>query len=224
MALVENFENVVADEEVEEQSEHNHENGVSVIAADSLLNRDHPLKCPWGFWFLSSQKNQDWMDRLSNICTLTTAEEFWALIDRIRPPSVMLMCDYSLFRGDIQPVWEVPENKDGGRLVCVLAKHELEVLNEIWLKLMLGLIGNYFEELTPYICGAVCSIRQKGSKISLWTSSTNDEGTNKKIGIALRNLWLHHFPQFFQQRPIFFEAHADAQSKQSSVAPHKFIV
>jgi len=164
------------------------------------------------------------MDRLSNICTLTTAEEFWALIDRIRPPSVMLMCDYSLFRGDIQPVWEVPENKDGGRLVFMLLKHELDLLNDVWLKLMLGLIGNHFEELTQYICGAVCSIRQKGSKISLWTSSTNDETINRKLGLAMRSLWSQHFPNVFGQRPIYFEAHADAQSKQSSVAPHKFTV
>lgn len=29
----------------------------------------------------------------------------------------MQQCDYSLFKYKIQPVWEEPENKEGGRIV-----------------------------------------------------------------------------------------------------------
>lgn len=29
----------------------------------------------------------------------------------------MIGCDYNFFRGDIEPLWEVKENKDGGRLI-----------------------------------------------------------------------------------------------------------
>lgn len=39
------------------------------------------------------------------------------------------------------------------------------LLNELWLKLMLAMIGNYFGDLTDLICGAVCSSRNKGSKV-----------------------------------------------------------
>lgn len=36
----------------------------------------------------------------------------------------------------------------------------------MWMKLMLGMIGGYFGDLIESICGAVCSSRQKGSKVS----------------------------------------------------------
>jgi hypothetical protein len=35
----------------------------------------------------------------------------------------------------------------------------------MWMKLMLGMIGGYFGDLIESICGAVCSSRQKGSKV-----------------------------------------------------------
>lgn len=41
----------------------------------------------------------------------------FSFIDRIRPPSVMQQCDYSLFKYKIQPVWEEKENVQGGRLI-----------------------------------------------------------------------------------------------------------
>jgi hypothetical protein len=46
-----------------------------------------------------------------------------------------------------------------------LAKQDQQLLNDLWLKLMLAMIGHYFGDVDDQICGAVCSSRQKGSKV-----------------------------------------------------------
>jgi len=187
-----------------------------IISSDSVLNKSFPLKYPWGFFFLSNDKNLDWMKRLSRICTLNTVEEFWAFVDRIRQPSIMPQCDYSLFKYEIEPVWEVPENVNGGRLVFQLQKPEPHIFDELWLKLMLGMIGDYFGEETKSLCGAVCSSRQKGSKISLWTTNAEDDDTNKEIGNKLKALWGPFNKDGPEAIRIHYEVHRECQSKTTS--------
>lgn len=79
----------------------------------------------------------------------------------------MSQCDYSLFKYQIRPVWEEEQNVRGGRIVYQLAKQEQQLLNELWTKLMLAMIGNFFGSVDDEICGAVCSSRQKGSKVAV---------------------------------------------------------
>ncbi|KAI6243762.1 Eukaryotic translation initiation factor 4E-1A-like, protein [Aphelenchoides fujianensis] len=87
------------------------------ISPDSVLHKSLPLKYRWKFWYLDGDKQKDWMHRLHDLCVLSTVEDFWALIDRIRKPSNLPQCDYSLFKEAIPPVWEEPDNKSGGRIV-----------------------------------------------------------------------------------------------------------
>ncbi|CAD5227612.1 unnamed protein product [Bursaphelenchus okinawaensis] len=193
-----------------------------LISADSVLNHSFPLKDVWHFWYLDAKKNLDWLARLHDVCQIESVESFWALMDHIRPPSAMFNCDYALFRDNVQPVWEVDENKDGGRLVLQIQKSELDCLNELWERLLVALIGNRFREYTSSVCGAVCNIRQKGSKITLWTSKAAEMEVNKCIGTILREVWEESHPQFIHNRKIKYESHADSQSKQGSATPHKF--
>ncbi|CAD5234948.1 unnamed protein product [Bursaphelenchus xylophilus] len=209
------------EEEVEDGSE-SVESPEAIIPVTSVLNQAFPLKDVWSFWYLDNRKSLDWLERLHNICKIDSVESFWALMDHIRPPAVMFHCDYSLFRDDIQPVWEVDENREGGRLVLLIQKSEMEYLNELWEKLLVALIGNRFREHTSSVCGAVCNIRQKGSKITLWTSKASDVESNKAIGGILREVWEESHPRFIEKRRIRYESHADAQSKQGSATPHKF--
>ena len=62
-------------------------------------------------------------------------------------------------------MWEVPENRDGGRLVLSVDKNRADLLDTLWTELLYALVGNMFGDDTPSICGAVCNIRNKGSKV-----------------------------------------------------------
>ena len=92
-------------------------------------------------------------------------QEHYSFYDSIRPPSSCIGCDYNLFKENISPMWEVPENRDGGRLVLSVDKNRADLLDTLWTELLYALVGNMFGDDTPSICGAVCNIRNKGSKV-----------------------------------------------------------
>lgn len=73
-------------------------------------------------------------------------------------------------------MWEDPANAHGGRWVLTLreqsnmagarAAHEA-LLDRSWMWLVLGLIGEHFDD-DDQVTGAVCSLRAKGDRITLW--------------------------------------------------------
>uniref|UniRef100_A0A915EHH4 EIF-4F 25 kDa subunit n=1 Tax=Ditylenchus dipsaci TaxID=166011 RepID=A0A915EHH4_9BILA len=196
----------------------------STIPQSLILNQIHPLKNRWTLWFLNNKKELDWVKRLKNVCELKTVEEFWALYDNIRPPSALVGCDYNLFKDDIQPMWEVPQNKSGGRLIVVVEKSRADLLDCWWLELLIALIGEQFGEDSDQICGAVCNIRQKGSKISLWTTDAKNDDANRRIGVVMKNR-LMAVPQAKGSIiKVCYEDHTDVQIKQSSAIQSRLII
>jgi len=96
--------------------------------------------------------------------------------------------DYFLIRDYIRPQKEDCKNKNGGRWIYDIAwdksKHHLisQHTEQVWLKLILSLIGNHFQETEYFICGIVLSIRHYNNKISIWTTNWKDEETILTIG------------------------------------------
>merc|ERR1719506_146609 len=85
------------------------------------------------------------------------------------PPSKLENVDYSLFKDGISPAWEDPGVKNGGRWVVKLEKVKAQSLDELWLSLMLALIGEEFWDVGgDLVCGAIVSVRARASKIALW--------------------------------------------------------
>ncbi|VDN18487.1 unnamed protein product [Gongylonema pulchrum] len=123
----------------------------------------------WTLWYLNDQRDKSWEKRLKMVETFSTVEEFWALYLNIKTPSMLpSACDYNVFKKDIQPMWEVPENSKGGRwLVTIDKSRHHELLDLIWLEVLLAVIGEQFGEYTKDICGVVVNIRNKGSKVSI---------------------------------------------------------
>ncbi|KAL7074074.1 hypothetical protein ACQ4LE_006713 [Meloidogyne hapla] len=192
----------------------------SSISTTSRLRQEHRLKTRWTFWYLNPDRDLTWLERLKKVCTIESAESFWALFDNIRPPTgVQSGCDYNFFKQDIQPVWEVPENKDGGRLIVTIDKSKIEHLDVLWLELLVALIGEQFGRDSEYICGAVCNIRSKGHKICLWTKDAEAEDVNRRIGTILKSR--------FQDTTncnirVNYEEHNVSQHKSSSATQVRF--
>jgi hypothetical protein len=46
--------------------------------SSKLAFNEHPLKAEWTLWFLNEHKQLQWMDRLKNVCTIKSVEQFWA--------------------------------------------------------------------------------------------------------------------------------------------------
>lgn len=49
-----------------------------MIPTSSELIKSHELKDRWTLWFLNNKKDMDWLQRLKQVATLSTAEKFWS--------------------------------------------------------------------------------------------------------------------------------------------------
>ena len=137
--------------------------------------------------------------------TPTQVESFWSLWTHLQPPSNLVpTTDYLLFHSGVRrPVWEDPLNLSGGKWIIRLKKG---VSDRIWEDLILGIIGDQFDECTPdreheegndandswseggenaeewpEICGATLSVRQSEDILSVWNRVDRDMKLREKI-------------------------------------------
>uniref|UniRef100_A0A1I8ASD3 EIF-4F 25 kDa subunit n=1 Tax=Steinernema glaseri TaxID=37863 RepID=A0A1I8ASD3_9BILA len=197
---------------------------ISAGSSDKEEPKFHPLRTEWTMWYLDDHKQKNWMERLHEVHTFDTIEVFWSLMNAVPAPSRLNhACDYNVFRNKIQPVWEEPENKDGGRwLIETDQRMEADQINLIWTEILMAMIGEQFGQDSDNICGIVCNVRNKGSKISVWTSDADDRDANTRIGHVLKEKLMDlELPD--GRRPVFsalrYEVHEDVQQKTSSLAP-----
>uniref|UniRef100_A0A183FY12 eIF-4F 25 kDa subunit n=1 Tax=Heligmosomoides polygyrus TaxID=6339 RepID=A0A183FY12_HELPZ len=180
------------------------------------------LKQKWTYWYLNDDRQACWEDRLKPVCTFSTVEEFWALYNNIRPPSGLnCLCDYNVFKNGIQPMWEVPENRKGGRWLITIEKGRPgEIMDLIWLEILIAMIGEQFGEDMDLICGLVCNVRGKGSKVSDECVDWSAEEGNLRIGQVLKQKLLGAEVPPGCATPLFdwlkYEDHDSCQKKSGS--------
>ncbi|CAI4226755.1 unnamed protein product [Auanema sp. JU1783] len=201
-----------------------------VVSLPRTVESLHPLMRTWTYWYLNDDRSSDWEDRLKPVCTFKTVEEFWALYNNIRPPSgLSSTCDYNVFKENIQPMWEVPQNQNGGRWLINIDKNRpAELMDLIWLEILIAMIGEQFGEDMEYICGLVCNVRSKGSKISVWTKDCNAEEVNMRIGQVLKQKLLSADVPKNMPNPLFdilrYEDHDSCQKKSGSTVKAKLSI
>jgi len=151
----------------------------------------HPLETPWTFWFdcRSSQprragEKEAYESNLFKIGEVQTVEEFWRYFGNLHAPSkLMNNSNYHFFKSHIKPLWEDPNNKNGGKWIINI-KNDDELLDKCWENVVLALIGETLEAGSD-VCGAVLSRRRSGDKIAVW-NGTQDDAT--VIGEKLKDL------------------------------------
>uniref|UniRef100_A0A1A9WX14 EIF-4F 25 kDa subunit n=1 Tax=Glossina brevipalpis TaxID=37001 RepID=A0A1A9WX14_9MUSC len=118
----------------------------------------HPFQNTWTLWYLENDGFQSWLDMQTVIMSFNNAEDFWSLYNHIKPPSyIKIGSDYSQLKEAIRPMWEDAANKEGGRWVITLNyTPETKAVN-LWLDVILYLIGGVFDH-SDQICGAVVDV------------------------------------------------------------------
>ncbi|CAG0893096.1 unnamed protein product [Darwinula stevensoni] len=144
----------------------------------------HPLQNTWTLWFFKNDRTKAWEENQVEITSFATVEDFWALYNYIEVASHLPAgTDYSLFKKGIKPMWEDDRNKKGGRWLLNLNKSQrFADLDNLWLEVLLCLIGEAFEDESEEMCGAVVNIRNKGDKIGVWTATSEKPESVMKIG------------------------------------------
>jgi len=143
-----------------------------------------PLHSTWCLWVLlhSQGAKESWQKSQMNIHTFSAVEDFWRLFNNIKSPSKLGIIDFSVFKKDIAPAWEDETCRRGGRWVAKIDKSvRPQDFDELWLNVVLTIIGESLGEAGSCICGAVVSSRNKTSKMALWISEREEE---KALGIG----------------------------------------
>lgn len=180
----------------------------------------HPLENAWTLWYFKQDKSvRNWEDNQKKVHSVSYAEDFWSLYNHIESASdIPSGCDYSLFKEDIKPMWEDKKNEKGGKWVVKVEKHHrANCLENMWLEVLLCLIGDMFPAQGRLVNGAVVNVRPKVDRISLWLSEVNAEKEIIDIGKHLKDIL------DFDGR-IEFEVHAETATKKSSFVRSKYDV
>ena len=185
---------------------------------NNILSKN-PLQNVWSMWYFKADRSKSWEENQKEVTTFSSVEGFWSLYNHMEFASNLNVgCDYSLFKSGIMPMWEDPQNKDGGRwLISVEKRFRGVYLDTFWLEIMMCLIGEAFSEFGNIVNGAVVNVRHKGDKISLWLTEADDEEAVLSIGKVLKSrLGLGH--------QISFVVHKDIMYKSSSAVPTKYVI
>jgi translation initiation factor 4E len=79
------------------------------------------LQHKWTLWYddpalAKANPKENWEDNLKKIATFESVEDFWGLLNNLKKPSeIPAGSNYHLFKEGIKPMWEVEENKTGGK-------------------------------------------------------------------------------------------------------------
>jgi len=175
----------------------------------------HNLTHTWCLWALMrdpSSTKDDWHGSQMNVGAFATIEDLWRLFDNVRRPSQLGTVDFSMFKKDIHPAWEDETCKHGGRWIAKMERIRPQDLDEIWMNLVLTIVGESFHEVGGHmVCGAVVSARSKNSKVALWVARS-DEKEVKPIGHAFAAVLRHtasftgdiHFEKFSEGGKAMF--------------------
>ncbi|ETV95132.1 hypothetical protein H310_11401 [Aphanomyces invadans] len=118
-----------------------------------MADMTHPLHTAWSIWELREMSKGNYADKLHKLCTFKCVEDFWGYWNNLPKPSQVLndgitkkklgdraIESFCFFRDGIKPEWEDPINLSGGEWQVAL-KLQAEELDDLWEKLVLGMIG-----------------------------------------------------------------------------------
>ena len=135
---------------------------------------------------------------MKQIIDISYVEDFWAVVMHLYGPNTLNQHgDITFFKKGIRPMWEDPQNKNGGSwLHTIYQSNKYSDMYGYWLDSLLGLIGDNFcskqflpaneeqqhEHICDFISGVYASPRPKQHKLALWTKNYKDEKTTRLMG------------------------------------------
>lgn len=153
------------------------------------------------------------------------------LQNNIQPPSTLsIKADYHLFKKNVRPEWEDPENKHGGKWSFSIKDKDRNTVSvdQLWLMTQLTAIGELFEqEGEDEVMGVVVNVRKTFYRIGLWTRSTgkaNATRSNAEGEQTLRHIG-KRFRETLNLNPgieLEFSGHTESQQMGSTRAKAKY--
>ncbi|KAJ1018458.1 hypothetical protein NDA18_006610 [Ustilago nuda] len=129
--------------------------------------------------------SSSWEANLRTIGAYASVESFLGCFAKLhRPSQLERHSSYHLFKDGIKPMWEDPRNAKGGKWTITFRQRYPALVDRSWLWLVLALIGEGMDG-EDETCGAVCSVRPRGDRISLWVKDMSNVEAVNRIGKKL---------------------------------------
>lgn len=184
---------------------------------ETTININTPSSIPgvnlhrkWVLWYDNPRdmiEGQTWKDNLKHCGSFSTAEEFWKIFNNVLPASKLTSgSNYHLFMEGVEPMWEDPQNINGGKFVLTMYKKDSLAgkCDEWWLFTVLAVIGETMDMSGDEICGAVVSIRKSQDRIALWLKSC-DRGACTQVGLRWKKAL-----EVSSKTSLKYQSHKDA--------------
>merc|ERR1712227_417496 len=167
-------------EELSKQTESLSLDKETVLTNKSEFTAKHLLNNKWTLWYTKPQvnKSENWHDLLKPVITFSSVEEFWGIYNSIPPANRLpLKSDYHLFKEGIKPEWEDEQNAKGGKWQFSFTnKREISgVINDLWLRGLLSVIGETIEDDEAEVNGIVLNIRKQAIRVGIWTRDCQED-------------------------------------------------
>ena len=138
----------------------------------------HLLNSKWTLWYHKSN-DTDWsLESYIKLATFSSIEEFGIVYNNLKPIHIQNSMLF-LMREGINPIWESPENKEGG---CFSFKIYRQDIYEAWNELSYFLIGeNILKEKNDFSCvnGISISPKKTFSIIKIWLKNHDNNESSK---------------------------------------------
>ena len=142
------------------------------------MEQFHKLSSNWTMWAHLPHDTNWSLDSYKKIHDFSDVENGVALCESI-PEKMIKNCMLFLMKEDIKPTWEDPLNMNGG---CFSYKIMNKNVQEIWIKMFYGLIGNTLSNDLEYledITGITISPKKNFCIIKIWMKSCEHQDPNK---------------------------------------------
>ena len=134
----------------------------------------YKLASSWTVWYDKKEK-KDFGNAMKQIYGFSSVKEFWGLVNHLNLERMPSGANLRIFKSEIQPVWEDPQNRDGGNWIIVPKPREMALT--VFRELLLSIIGG---DLDRCVNGIVLSVKTKDIILQLWLPTCREK-VRKKV-------------------------------------------
>ncbi len=149
---------------------------------DSQDKKQYTLNDTWILWY-HDPNDVNWaIESYKVVSTINTIGDFWNTYECIEN-TIIENSMFFIMRKGINPLWEDPQNVDGG---CWSFKIPKGAIKKYWTELSIFLLGENITKKDKLINGLSISPKKTFCIIKIWTNdktNSNKDQLNKKMDI-----------------------------------------
>jgi len=147
-----------------------HFGSTSSTIPKNILRPQNYLDHNWTFWYSVGNKRLTWKQNQIKISTVSTAEQFWYVVNQLKSPSrISLGHTYSVFKDGIMPDWEDISNIAGGKwMISSPRKDRRMKYDKRWQEILSLITNRNFKEFSNLVNGVEACTRRQGDRLEVW--------------------------------------------------------